>query len=129
MQAEEVAAYAPAVEYLGPVQDMRALLAISHVFVYPSHGEGMPHPVLEALAAGRPIVRTDVAGCRDTVDDRVNGCFAQPRDVRSLTTAMESYVKRPDLIPPIARASRAKAERFCGIETVNRSLLAALALA
>lgn len=127
MRAEEVAAYAPAVEYLGPVQDMRPLLAVSHVFVYPSRGEGMPHPVLHALAAGRPIVTTDVAGCRDTVDDRVNGCFAQPRDARSLAAAMESFLKRPDLIPPIARASRAKAERFwhrCG----QRSLLSALAL-
>lgn len=129
MRAEEVAAYAPAVEYLGPMQDMRALLAVSHVFVYPSRGEGMPHPVLDALAAGRPIVTTDVAGCRDTVDDRVNGCFAQPRDARSLAAAMESFLKRPDLIPPIARASRAKAERFCGIDAVNRSLLSALALA
>jgi glycosyltransferase involved in cell wall biosynthesis len=127
--AEDVGAYAPAVEYLGPVQDIRALLALSHVFVYPSHGEGMPQPVLEAMAAGRPIVTTDVAGCRDTVDDRVNGCFAEPRDAASLAAAMESFLKRPDLIPSIARASRAKAERFCSIETVNRSLLTALALA
>ncbi len=125
----EVAAYAPAVEYVGPAQDIRALLGLSHVFVYPSYGEGMPQPVLEAMATGRPIVTTDVAGCRDTVDDRVNGCFAQPRDAGSLATAMESFLKRPDLIPSIARASRAKAERFCGIDTVNRSLLSALALA
>jgi glycosyltransferase involved in cell wall biosynthesis len=128
LQPDKIAAYAPAVEYLGPAQDVRALLAMSHVFVYPSHGEGMPQPVLEAMAAGRPIVTTEVAGCRDTVDDRVNGCFAQPRDVRSLATAMESFLKRPDLIPPMARASRGKAERFCGIDTVNRSLLSALAL-
>jgi len=129
MSPDDVVAYAPAIEYLGPAQDIRALLALSHVFVYPSHGEGLPQPVLEAMAAGRPIVTTDVAGCRDTVDDRVNGCFAQPRDARSLAAAMESFLKRPDLIPPIARASRAKAERFCGVETVTRSLLAALALA
>jgi glycosyltransferase involved in cell wall biosynthesis len=129
MQPDEIAAYGPAVEYLGPAQDIRALLAMSHIFVYPSHGEGMPQPVLEAMSAGRPIVTTDVAGCRDTVDDRVNGCFAEPRVARSLAAAMESFLKRPDLIPPIARASRAKAERFCGVDTVNRSLLSALALA
>jgi glycosyltransferase involved in cell wall biosynthesis len=129
LAAEDILAFAPAVEYLGPAQDIRSLLNLSHVFVYPSHGEGMPQPVLEAMAAGRPIVTTDVAGCRDTVDDRVNGCFAEPRDARSLATAMESFLKRPDLIPSIARASRAKAERFCSIDTVNRSLLTALALA
>ena len=129
MQPDEIAEFAPAVEYLGPAQDIRALLATSHIFVYPSHGEGMPQPVLEAMAAGRPIVTTDVAGCRDTVDDRVNGCFADARDVRSLGAAMESFLKRPDLIAPIARASRTKAERFCGNDAVNRSLLSALALA
>jgi glycosyltransferase involved in cell wall biosynthesis len=128
LTAEDILAYAPAVEYLGPAQDIRALLTLSHVFVYPSHGEGMPQPVLEAMAAGRPIVTTDVAGCRETVDDRVNGCFAEPRDAGSLAAAMESFLKRPDLIPSIARASRAKAERFCSIDTVNRSLLTALAL-
>jgi hypothetical protein len=42
---------------------------------------------------------------------------------------MESFLKRPDLIAPIARASRAKAERFCGIKTVNSALIAALGLA
>jgi glycosyltransferase involved in cell wall biosynthesis len=129
IQPGEIAAYAPAVEYLGPAPDIRALLAMSHIFVYSSYGEGMPQPVLEAMAAGRPIVTTDVAGCRDTVDDRVNGCFAEPRDARSLAAAMESFLKRPDLIAPVARASRAKAERFCGVDTVNRSLLSALALA
>ena len=129
MGPDDVAGYGPAIEYLGPAEDVRGLLAASHVFVYPSHGEGMPQPILEAMAAGRPIVTTNVAGCRETVDDRVNGCFADVRDSRSLCAAMESLLKRPDLIPPIARASRAKAERFCSVETVNRSLLAALGLA
>jgi glycosyltransferase involved in cell wall biosynthesis len=88
----------------------------------------MPQPVLEAMAAGRPIITTNVAGCRDTVDERVNGCLVEPGNARSLAEAMESFLKRPDLIPPIARASRAKAERFCGIETVNNGLLAALGI-
>ncbi len=108
---------------------MAGLLAQCHIFVYPSHAEGMPQPVLEAMAAGRPIITTDVAGCRDTVDERVNGCLVKAGDARALAAAMESFLKRPDLIPSIARASRAKAERFCGIETVSGSLLAALGLA
>jgi glycosyltransferase involved in cell wall biosynthesis len=88
----------------------------------------MPQPVLEAMAAGRPIITTNVAGCRDTVDERVNGCLVEAGNARALAEAMESFLKRPDLIPPIARASRAKAERFCGIETVNNGLLAALGI-
>ncbi len=117
-----------AVEYLGRPDDVPALLAQCHVFVYPSHAEGMPQPVLEAMAAGRPIITTNVAGCRDTVDERVNGCLIEPRNPRALAAAMESFLKRPDLIAPIARASRAKAERFCAIETVNGTLLTALGL-
>ena len=51
-----------------------------------------------------------------------------PRDADALAEAMESFLKRPDLIPAMARASRAKAERFCSVEAVKRSLLTALAL-
>jgi glycosyltransferase involved in cell wall biosynthesis len=128
LRPHDLSAFGAVVEYLGPAEDLGALLARCHVFVYPSYAEGMPQPVLEAMAAGRPIITTDVAGCRDTVDERVNGCLVKARDAHALAAAMESFLKRPDLIAPIARASRAKAERFCRLETVNRSLLAALGL-
>jgi glycosyltransferase involved in cell wall biosynthesis len=113
---------------LGPADDVPSLLGSCHVFVYPSHAESMPLPVLEAMAAGRPIIATNVPGCRDTVDERVNGCLVAPRDPHKLAAAMESFLKRPDLIAPIARASRAKAERFCAIEDVTAGLLGALSL-
>jgi glycosyltransferase involved in cell wall biosynthesis len=117
-----------AVEYHGAPDDPSALLATCHVFVYPSHGEAMPQPILEAMAAGRPIITSDVTGCRETVDERVNGCIVRAGDAESLATAMESFLKRPDLIPSIARASRAKAERFCGMDTVRGPFLATLGL-
>lgn len=120
--------YGSHVEYLGPVKDVREVIAHSHIFVYPSHREGMPQPVLEAMAAGRPIITTDIAGCRDTVDERINGCLVPPRDAPALARAMESFLKRPDLIAPIARASRTKAERFCGIDAVKGPMLAALGI-
>jgi glycosyltransferase involved in cell wall biosynthesis len=129
LHGDDLATFGAAVEYVGPVEDVRALLADSHIFVYPSHAEGMPQPVLEALAAGRPIITSNIAGCRETVDERVNGCLAEPRNAAAVAEAMESFLKRPDLIASMARASRAKAERFCAIETVNGSLLTALGLA
>jgi glycosyltransferase involved in cell wall biosynthesis len=125
----ELAALGSAVEFLGPADDMEKLLGQCHVFVYPSHAEAMPQPVLEAMAAGRPIITTNVAGCRETVDERVNGCLVEPRSPHALAAAMESFLKRPDLIAPIARASRAKAERSLGVESVTSALLTALALA
>lgn len=128
IDAKALAAYGRHVEYLGPAEDAHGVIAHSHIFVYPSHIEGMPQPVLEAMAAGRPIITTDIPGCRDTVDERVNGCLVPPRNVAALAEAMESFLKRPDLIAPIARASRAKAERFCGIDAVQGPMLAALGI-
>ena len=62
------------------------------------------------------------------VDERVNGCFVAPRDADALADAMESYLKRPDLIPAMARASRAKAERFSTASSVKRTMLELLRL-
>ncbi len=114
------------VMYLGPLNDIRDEMANCHVFVYPSHAEGMPPLVLEALSAGRPIITSGVAGCRETVDERVNGVLVSPGDATSLRLAIESFLKRPDLIPSMARASRAKAERRFDQTTANAQFLAAL---
>jgi glycosyltransferase involved in cell wall biosynthesis len=128
IDADDLVQYSSGVEIAGPDSDARALLNECHVFVYPSYREGMPQRVLEAMAAGRPILTTNVAGCRETVDERVNGCLVDPRDTGALVEGIESYLKRPDLIPAMARASRAKAERSCNVKAVKRSLLTALAL-
>ncbi len=125
---EELTGDGAAIEYLGPSDDIRSALAQCHVFVCPSHAEGMPRSLLEAMAAGRPIITTNVAGCRDTVDERVNGCLVAPRDALSLEEAIASFLKRPDLIPAMARASRAKAERFCDARDINQSLFPVLGL-
>jgi glycosyltransferase involved in cell wall biosynthesis len=113
------------VEYVGLADDHAELLTEAHVFVYPGCAEGMPRPLLQALAAGRPIVTTNVAGCRETVDERVNGVLVPPRDPEALAEAMESFLRRPDLIPAMARASRSKAERFDSVATVRRTMLGA----
>lgn len=128
LRLESIAQLGTAVEYVGAPDDVGALLARCHIFVYPSHMEGMPQRVLEAMAAGRPIITTDVPGCRETVDERVNGCLVPAGDAHALAVAVESFLKRPDLIPSIARASRTKAERFCGLDAVNPKLLEALGL-
>ncbi len=111
VKPEELRAYAEAVTFLGPLVDVRPALADCHVFVYPSDGEGMPRALLEALASGRPVVTTTAPGCRDTADDRVNGCLVPPGDVAALELAMASFLKRPDLLASMSRASRLKAER------------------
>lgn len=124
----DLAAYAGIVECLGEQADVRPLLASCHVVVMPSHAEGMPRIVLEALAMGRPAITTDIAGCRETIDERVNGVLVQPRDALSLAAAMESFLKRPDLIAWMSKASRLKAERRFDANTVATETMQILGL-
>lgn len=116
------------IEYLGELSDVPGAISKAHVFVYPSHAEGMPRTVQEALAVGRPIVTSSIAGCREAIDERVNGCLAAPHEAGALAEAMESFLKRPDLIPAMARASRQKAERRFDVREVNRRLFEVLHL-
>lgn len=121
LKPDVLRAYADAVTFLGPLVEVGPALAACHVFVYPSRREGMPRAVLEALASGRPVITTATPGCRDTVDDCVNGCLVGPGDVSGLEDAMAGLLKRPDLLASMARASRLKAERHFD----ERSVLAA----
>ncbi|MGQ0674110.1 MAG: glycosyltransferase family 4 protein [Hyphomicrobium sp.] len=117
-----------AIEYLGLLDDVRPALAQAHVYVYPSRAEGMPRSVLQALAVGRPVITTSVPGCRETVDERVNGCLVAPGNGAALAAAMESFLKRPDLLPAMARASRSKAERRFDARDVDHRLMDLLLL-
>lgn len=125
---DALAAAGGALEYLGSLDDVRKTLASCHVFVYPSYAEGMPLAVLEALATGRPVITTDTPGCRETVDDMVSGCLVPAADAKALAAAMESFLNRPDVIPPAGRAARLKAERRFDRTSVNRTLLEVLGL-
>ncbi len=77
------------VDYLPPTDDVRSALASAHVVVLPSYREGLPMSLVEAAAMARPLIATDVPGCRDVVRDTENGFLCEPRDSRSLADAME----------------------------------------
>lgn len=128
ISADVLRPFAGAVTFLGTLADVRPTLAKSHVFVYPSHREGMPLALLEALAIGRPIITTATPGCRETVDDCVNGMLVAPRNVPALEDAMARMLMRPDQLPSMARASRLKAERHFNEARVLSRWLALLGL-
>lgn len=76
-------------EYLGQADDVRHALAAADVLVLPSYyREGVPRSVLEAMAMGKIIITTDTPGCRDTVDEGLNGFLIPPRDAGALLKAM-----------------------------------------
>jgi glycosyltransferase involved in cell wall biosynthesis len=81
------------VEWLGWRDDIPALIARSHVVCLPSrYGEGVPRILLEAGASGRPVVATNVPGCREVVNHGRNGFLVAPGDVVALTGAIERLV-------------------------------------
>ena len=87
---------------------VRPFLANSSVFVLPSYYEGTPRTSLEAMATGRAILTTDVAGCRETVIEGKNGLLVPLKDVNALAEAMEWFIVNPDLILTMGKASRGR---------------------
>lgn len=109
------------VEWLGEIYDVRPAIADCSVYVLPSYREGVPRSTQEAMAMGRPVVTTDVPGCRETVLSGVNGFFAQPRDATSLANAMRKFCIDPGIIAPMGHESRRMAEeRFDQVKVTER---------
>lgn len=76
------------VRFTGQRSDIADIWARSHVAVLPSYREGMPKSMLEAASSGRPLIVTDVPGCRDLVRDGQNGLLVPVQDSKALATAM-----------------------------------------
>lgn len=102
---------------------VRPWLEQASVFVLPSYREGVPRSTQEAMALGRPVITTDVPGCRDTVIDGVNGFMVPPRDPIALAEAMRRFLERPGIIPSMGRESRRLAEERFDVRTQNEKLL------
>ncbi|OOZ37832.1 glycosyltransferase family 4 protein [Solemya elarraichensis gill symbiont] len=94
---EEVAAWVEEgiVEYLGETDDVRPFLHAAHCVVLPSYREGTPRALLEAAAVGRPLIATDVPGCREVVDAGVNGLLCDVKNASSLAAAMQQFLDMP----------------------------------
>lgn len=117
------------VEYLGYQRDVRPYLKAANVYVLPSYyREGQPRSILEAMAMGRPIITTNSVGCRETVDDNVNGLLVPPRCPKSLADAMLKLIETPGLIEQMGQASLQKARAHYDVHKVNRNIIEALGL-
>ncbi|MDR9390365.1 MAG: glycosyltransferase family 4 protein [Wenzhouxiangella sp.] len=83
------------IEYVGPLANVQPELARCRYYVLPSYREGTPRSVLEAMATGRPVITTDVPGCRETVEHGVNGLLVARQDAQALAGAMEALLALP----------------------------------
>jgi glycosyltransferase involved in cell wall biosynthesis len=110
-------------EWTGDWPDMAQLFRDCHVVCLPSYREGMPKALLEACASGRPIVTTDVPGCRDVIPEGRNGLLVPARNAAALATAIRQLIEDAPLRRRMGAEGRLLAEREFGIDAVVRSHL------
>ncbi len=96
--------------FLGFRGDVPDLLRLVDVFALPSYREGMPLTILEAMAAARPVVATNIRGCREEVIDGVTGLLVEPGDIRGLAEAIRSLALDPERARTMGAAGRRRAE-------------------
>lgn len=85
----------PHITFLGRTNDVRPYIQQADCIVLPSYREGVSSALLEAMSMGRPVITTDVPGCRDLVHDNIHGYIAKVRDTHSLANAMEQFINTP----------------------------------
>ena len=117
----------PQLELLGATDDVRPFIAQADCVVLPSYREGTPRSLLEAAAMGKPLIATDVPGCRQVVQDGQNGYLCRVRDPQDLARAMRQLMALPsEQRLAMGQASRQRAEDVFDENLVVKQYLDAL---
>lgn len=113
----------PSVTALGFRQDVPQLLAVSDVFILPSHREGLPRSIIEAMAMGKAVIATDIRGCREEVFPGKNGYLVEKNNAVSLYDKMVLMADDHQKRKLFGERSRAIAEEFFDEEKVTAKQL------
>ena len=117
------------VEYLGPSNDVKEILTRTSVFVLPSYyGEGVPKTILEAMAIGLPIITTNNVGCKETVENGINGFLVQGKDFASLSQCIEQMIHNPQKLHEMGLQSREIAQSKFDVERINELMTSKMLL-
>ncbi|QLB58146.1 glycosyltransferase family 1 protein [Acinetobacter indicus] len=111
------------IEYPGHVDNIQEWIVKSDVFVLPSYREGVPRSTQEAMAIGRPVITTDVPGCRETVIDGVNGFIVPRWNPEKLAEKMIYFIEHPEKIQVMGEASNKIATEKFDANKVNQKLM------
>jgi glycosyltransferase involved in cell wall biosynthesis len=114
----------PGVEWLGHVDDIQALWARCHIAALPSRREGLPKALLEAAALGRPLVATDVPGCRDVAIDDETGFLVPVDDANALAIAIAILARDPALRAQFGAAGRRRVEKLFSSTAIGTQIAA-----
>jgi glycosyltransferase involved in cell wall biosynthesis len=113
------------IEWRGWKEDMQDVYAQAAIVCLPSYyREGVPKTLIEAAACGRPIVTSDMPGCREVVRHGENGYLVPPRDAPALAEALMDLLQNPDTRSKMGRCGRAIAEKEFSMDLVNSQTLA-----
>jgi len=96
------------VRVLGHLEEMDRLMRTVDLVVLPSYREGVPRGLIEAAAMGLPIVTTDAPGCREIVEDGLNGFLVPMRDAGALSAKIEYLLDNPEVCRRFGAAGRKK---------------------
>ncbi|MEM0514217.1 glycosyltransferase family 4 protein [Pseudoalteromonas sp. YIC-827] len=111
------------IQYHGSTDDVRPFIESSRFFVLPSYHEGLPRTVLEAMAMSRPILTTNVPGCRETVINGENGWMVDKEDAEQLAEKMIWMIEHPKKVDEMAKASLALVREKFDVHKVNEEIL------
>jgi glycosyltransferase involved in cell wall biosynthesis len=109
------------VRYLGTTEDVRPMMTAAHCVVLPSYREGAPRTLIEAAALGRPVIATDVPGCRAVLDDGKTGFLCAVRDAPALAAACNKLLA----LPHYARVAMGAAGRAKMVAEYDQALVIA----
>jgi len=112
------------VNWLGQRDDIARVLSESHIVCLPSYREGLPKSLIEALAAGRPVVTTDVPGCREVVRHQENGLLVEPRNATALAEALRTLIANKELRQQYGATGRVRAENEFSNELITSQTFA-----
>ncbi len=107
------------INYLGQSDDVRSIMQNADVVVLPSYREGLPRVMLESLAMAKPIVTTDVAGCREVIQDTRNGFLVPVKDSTALAIALQKMYE----CSPAQRSEMGKVGRQMALDIFDEQAI------
>ena len=111
------------IEMIGYHKDISKLFEQSNIICLPSYREGFPKSLIEAAAAGRAVITTDVPGCRDAIVPNKTGILVPPKNSKKLANAIQYLIENPTLRFSMGKAGRELAEKEFQIESIIQSHL------
>jgi glycosyltransferase involved in cell wall biosynthesis len=111
------------IEWSGHKTNMPEMLSSASIVCLPSYREGLPKVLLEAAAVGRPLISTDVPGCREIIRNGENGILVKLKDVDSLYEAIRTLILNEELRLEMGNKSRVLVEKELSTDIINRQTL------